>query len=124
MHALNTGLIDELNITKRISTANPAHPGFKHVCGLSDHFFIRDSDPENAGNEHACIVHEVMGPSLQDVTSRTKGSHLGLPMAMVKSVARQVLSALEYLHEECGVIHCGEQKTTKQTKDKFTLFRY
>ncbi|KIJ46454.1 hypothetical protein M422DRAFT_29299 [Sphaerobolus stellatus SS14] len=110
MAELSSGIIDELNILKRVSSVNPAHPGFPHILGLTDHFRVQCSTDSE---EHVCIVHEMMGPSVSDVIIRTKapGAHLGLPLPMVKSIAKQTLMAVEYLHEECKVIHCDIKPT-------------
>jgi len=46
---------------------------------------------------HLCLVHEAMGRFVFD--SR------GLPIPLVKVVAKQLLLALDFLHSECHVVH-------------------
>lgn len=45
---------------------------------------------------HYCMVMEPLGLSLYDLLK--KRDHRGLPIGLVRSVARQLLSALEFLH--------------------------
>jgi serine/threonine protein kinase len=46
---------------------------------------------------------EVLGPNL--LTMIKKYNHEGIPIAVVKRIAKQVLMGLEYLHVDCGIIH-------------------
>ncbi len=50
-----------------------------------------------------CLVFEVLGETLLHWIKRYH--YRGLPMKMVQSIARQCLTALAFLHEDCKIIH-------------------
>lgn len=93
---------DELGILRLIRDTNPDAPGYAHVGQLLDGFVHKGPN-----GEHACLVLEPMGVSVFDMyLSTPPGS--GLPFFVLKRVAKHVLKALEYLHEECGIVHTGK----------------
>ena len=60
----------------------------------------------------------VLGHSIFDNSAKKKGSRGALPTSLVKRVIRQTLLALEYLHDECGVVHtCESAKTLCDNQD-------
>ena len=50
-----------------------------------------------------CMVFEVMGSNLLDLIKHY--NYHGIPVPVVKSICKQVLIALNYLHTTCRVIH-------------------
>ena len=78
--------------------ANPSHPGHKHVVALLDSF--HHCAPEDI---HVCIVFEPLGENLLALIERNNKT--GIPVALVKIVMKQVLLGLQYLHEECDLVH-------------------
>ncbi|KAF8213454.1 kinase-like domain-containing protein [Mycena galopus ATCC 62051] len=52
---------------------------------------------------HICIVFEPLGEHLLALIERNKRK--GVPRALVKVIAKQVLLGLEYLHDECDLVH-------------------
>lgn len=52
---------------------------------------------------HVCMVFEVLGENLLKLIRRF--DHRGLPIPLVKKIARQILAGLEILHVKCGIIH-------------------
>ncbi|RDB22074.1 Serine/threonine-protein kinase SRPK [Hypsizygus marmoreus] len=68
-------------------------PGPSHIVGLLDSFEV-----SSINGRHLCLVHEPMGrfPKLDGT---------GLPLSVVKVVAKQLLQALDFLHRECRVVH-------------------
>jgi len=75
--------------------AESRNPGRTHIVTLIDSFEVSSTQ-----GRHLCLVHETMGLF-------PKVNSLGLPVRLVKVVARQLLMALDFLHRECHVIHTG-----------------
>ncbi|TRM68865.1 kinase-like domain-containing protein [Schizophyllum amplum] len=108
--------LDEIRLLQRIissktppaepSPENPhaspspadTHPGRSHVIGFLDHF--RHEGPNGT---HVCMVFEVLGENLLGLIRRYENK--GVPMLLVKQIAKQVLLGLDYMHKYCGVIH-------------------
>ena len=93
--------IYELNILRHIKTANPDHPGHKHVLCLLDEF--RHAEPHGV---HVCLVFEAMGEDL--VTLARRYSDQKLPVHLVKQITRLLLLGLDYLHDSCKVVHTDQ----------------
>ncbi|KAG8217110.1 kinase-like protein [Butyriboletus roseoflavus] len=74
------------------------HPGRSHVISFLDHF--RHKGPNGI---HVCMVFEVLGENLLGLIKRHQNK--GVPMPLVKQIAKQVLLGLDYMHRCCGVIH-------------------
>ncbi|KAK0445352.1 kinase-like protein [Armillaria solidipes] len=74
------------------------HPGRSHVMSFLDHF--RHKGPNGT---HVCMVFEVLGENLLGLIKRHQNK--GVPMHLVKQIAKQVLLGLDYMHRCCGVIH-------------------
>lgn len=90
--------LDEIELLKRISTADESHAGRQYVVTLLDNFL--HMGPNGA---HVCMVFEVLGENLLSLMKRF--NYKGLPPKLVKQIAKQVLLGLDYLHRKCGVIH-------------------
>ena len=54
------------------------------------------------------MVFEVLGENLLGLIKRHQNK--GVPMHLVKQIAKQVLLGLDYMHRCCGVIHTGEHR--------------
>ncbi|KAJ7091954.1 kinase-like domain-containing protein [Mycena belliarum] len=96
--------LDEIKLLQRLitsSTPNGAanHPGRSHVISFLDHF--RHTGPNGT---HVCMVFEVLGENLLGLVKRHQ-QNKGVPMHLVKQIAKQVLLGLDYMHRCCGVIH-------------------
>ncbi|KIM49939.1 hypothetical protein M413DRAFT_439057 [Hebeloma cylindrosporum] len=74
------------------------HPGRSHVISFLDHF--RHKGPNGI---HVCMVFEVLGENLLGLIKRHQNK--GVPMHLVKQIAKQILLGLDYMHRCCGVIH-------------------
>ncbi|KAG1759471.1 kinase-like domain-containing protein [Suillus occidentalis] len=87
-------LSDELGFLKSVRdlARESRHPGRAHIVALLDNFEV----PSTQGR-HLCLVHEPMG-----IFPKVDG---GLPVPLVKVVAKQLLLALDFLHHECHVVH-------------------
>ncbi|KAJ8588952.1 kinase-like protein [Rhizopogon salebrosus TDB-379] len=108
--------LDEIKMLQRLITsktppvpptpANPnpppshahTHPGRSHVMSFLDHF--RHKGPNGV---HVCMVSEVLGENLLGLIKRHQNK--GVPMHIVKQIAKQILLGLDYMHRCCGVIH-------------------
>ncbi|EGN94656.1 hypothetical protein SERLA73DRAFT_77409 [Serpula lacrymans var. lacrymans S7.3] len=54
---------------------------------------------------HICLITEPMGPTvlyIYECVSRA------MPLSLVKRISKHVLHALQYIHEECGLVHTGD----------------
>ncbi|KIY51324.1 kinase-like protein [Fistulina hepatica ATCC 64428] len=89
---------DEIKLLTRVAQFSPDHPGRSHIVSFLDSF--THQSPEAS---HICIVFEPLGENLLALIERNKKK--GVPRALVKIIARQVLLALQYLHDECDLVH-------------------
>lgn len=78
--------------------ANPEHRGRNHVVSFLDHFQHCALD-----NIHICLVFEPLGENLLALIERHKAT--GVPGALVKVISKQILQGLQYLHDECDLVH-------------------
>ncbi|KAF5314083.1 hypothetical protein D9611_006762 [Ephemerocybe angulata] len=89
---------DEIKLLSQVAAANPNHPGRAHIVSFLDSF--SHQGPESS---HVCIVFEPLGENLLALIERNKKK--GVAKALVKTVAKQILLGLEYLHDECDLVH-------------------
>ncbi|XP_061430307.1 SRSF protein kinase 2-like [Lethenteron reissneri] len=89
---------DEVSILQRIREADSEDPYRERVVALLDNFKV--SGPNGI---HMCMVFEALGQQL--LLWIVRANYRGIPIPCVKTIIRQVLQALEYLHARCGVIH-------------------
>ncbi|XP_054880948.1 SRSF protein kinase 2-like [Poeciliopsis prolifica] len=90
--------LDEIKLLKCVRDSDPKDPKREKIVQLIDDFRI--SAPTG---EHVCMVLEVLGHEL--LKWIVKSNYTGLPLPCVKSILRQVLQGLDYLHTTCKVIH-------------------
>jgi len=89
---------DEIKLLSKVAEANTSHPGRSHIVSFLDSF-----DHIGPEDTHVCIVFEPLGENLLSLIERNKKK--GVPVTLVKTIARQVLLGLEYLHDECDLVH-------------------
>uniref|UniRef100_A0A1Q3F6H9 non-specific serine/threonine protein kinase n=1 Tax=Culex tarsalis TaxID=7177 RepID=A0A1Q3F6H9_CULTA len=89
---------DEIQILKSIRNADPADPKRNKTVQLLNDFRIT-----GVNGTHICMVFEVLGHNLLKLI--LKSNYRGIPLPNVKSIIRQVLEGLDYLHGKCKVIH-------------------
>ena len=90
---------DEIRLLEKVrQEAGSVERGSDHVVILLDHF--RHVGPH--GN-HVCMVFEVLGENLLKLIRRT--NHRGLPLRLVRRIAKQLLLGLDLLHRRCKIIH-------------------
>ncbi|XP_036067658.1 SRSF protein kinase 2 [Oryzias melastigma] len=90
--------LDEIELLKCVRDSDPKDSNRDRVVRLLDDFRITGST-----GEHVCMVLEVLGDQLLRWIVRS--NYTGLPLPCVKSILRQVLQGLDYLHTKCKIIH-------------------
>jgi serine/threonine-protein kinase SRPK3 len=53
--------------------------------------------------KHFCMVFEIMGVTLLEIIKRY--NYKGIPLPIVRVIAKQILIGLDYLNRMCGIIH-------------------
>ncbi|XP_069040142.1 SRSF protein kinase 3 isoform X2 [Lepisosteus oculatus] len=96
-HYTETAL-DEIKLLKCVRDSDPADPKRETIVQLIDDFKI-----SGVNGVHVCMVLEVLGHQL--LKWIIKSNYMGLPLPCVKSILRQVLQGLDYLHTKCKIIH-------------------
>jgi serine/threonine-protein kinase SRPK3 len=73
--------------------------------GFNPHFITlqRSFTHRGPNGRHLCMVFEVLGANLLEMIKLHE--YKGLPIDICRSVIKQMLSALDFLHRICGVIH-------------------
>jgi serine/threonine-protein kinase SRPK3 len=88
---------EEIKIHKEVVAGKPV--GEKVVVKLLDHF--NHIAPHN--RKHVCMVFEYLGDNLLTLIKASK--YKGIPLDMVKNLAKQILTGLNYLHNDLKIIH-------------------
>ncbi|XP_037044082.1 SRSF protein kinase 3 [Bradysia coprophila] len=89
---------DEIKILKAVRDGDPANPKRNKTVQLLNDFKIT-----GVNGVHICMVFEVLGHNLLKLI--LKSNYRGIPLSNVRSITRQVLEGLDYLHTECQIIH-------------------
>lgn len=89
---------DEIKILKAVRDGDPANPKRNKTVQLLNDFKI-----SGVNGTHICMVFEVLGHNLLKLI--LKSNYRGIPLSNVRSITRQVLEGLDYLHTECQIIH-------------------
>uniref|UniRef100_A0A7N6ARR9 non-specific serine/threonine protein kinase n=1 Tax=Anabas testudineus TaxID=64144 RepID=A0A7N6ARR9_ANATE len=90
--------LDEIKLLKCVRDSDPKDPKRDRIVQLIDDFRVC-----GVNGEHVCMVLEVLGHQL--LRWIIKSNYTGLPLPCVKSILRQVLQGLDYLHTKCKIIH-------------------
>ncbi|XP_054859511.1 SRSF protein kinase 3 isoform X1 [Eublepharis macularius] len=90
--------VDEIKLLKCVRDSDPSDPKRENIVQLIDDFKI-----SGINGVHVCMVLEVLGHQL--LKWIIKSNYQGLPLPCVKSILRQVLQGLDYLHTKCKIIH-------------------
>lgn len=83
---------DEIRILKEVAEFGDA--GKQNIVAMFDNF---------EHHRHVCIVFEVLGKSLLRLIQRF--NYDGVPLPLVRTVVRQLLEGLSFLHDEARCIH-------------------
>lgn len=96
-HFTDTAL-DEIKLLRTVREADPSDPKKNKTIQMLNDFKIT-----GINGTHVCMVFEVLGYNLLKLIIRS--SYRGIPISNVKSIIRQVLEGLDYLHTKCKIIH-------------------
>ncbi|XP_030760502.1 SRSF protein kinase 1 [Sitophilus oryzae] len=96
-HFTETAL-DEIKILKAVRDSDPSDPKRNKTVQLLNDFKI-----SGVNGVHVCMVFEVLGHHLLKLI--IKSNYHGIPLANVRTIMRQVLEGLDYLHTKCNIIH-------------------
>ncbi|KAH9178920.1 kinase-like domain-containing protein [Lactarius sanguifluus] len=89
---------DEIKLLRQIADASPSHSGRAHIVDFLDSF------PHTVSSTtHICITFEPLGENLLSLIEKNRRK--GVTPCIVKSITKQILLGLQYLHEECDLIH-------------------
>lgn len=91
----------ERDIEEHISTAEPSHRGRSLIRTLLGSFEVKG--PEGS---HLCLVYPPMREPLSMYQQRFDDRRMPLPL--IKTYIRVLLTGLDYLHKECRVVHTGK----------------
>lgn len=89
---------DEIKILKAVRDSDPSDLKREKTVQLLNDFKIAGIN----GN-HVCMVFEVLGHNLLKLI--LKSNYRGIPLPNVRTIIRQVLEGLDYLHTKCQIIH-------------------
>lgn len=73
--------------------------GKDRIIEFLDNFKLRNTN----GEQHTCMVFEVLGCTLLKLI--IESDYKGLPLNQVRIIIKQVLQGLDYLHKSCSIIH-------------------
>lgn len=89
---------DEIKLLKQIAATEPSHLGHNYVVNLLDSF-----DHQPLRDLHVCMVMEPLGETL--LTLITRNGQTGISIPIVKTITRQILLGLQFLHDHCDLVH-------------------
>lgn len=96
-HYTETAL-DEIKLLRCVRESDPTDLSGDKVVQLLDDFKI-----SGINGTHVCMVFEVLGHNLLKLILRS--NYEGIPLMNVKTIIKQVLQGLHYLHTKCHIIH-------------------
>ncbi|QRV90422.1 kinase domain protein [Ceratobasidium sp. AG-Ba] len=100
--ALKSKRSDEIELLRKLAATDRSHPGSRHAIEFYDTFEF-----DGLEGQHCCIVTEVLGRSVDTLRKESADSDLRLSLPLVKTIIKQVLLGLDYLHGPCGIVHAG-----------------
>jgi serine/threonine-protein kinase SRPK3 len=89
---------DEIKLLNEVWEKTRKYDQGPPIVLLLDHFYIRGPN-----GKHVCMIFEVLGANLLKAIKYFK--YEGLPVSLVKKIAKQLLEGLRVLHDDCKIIH-------------------
>ena len=105
----------ELSFYNHLNTISASHPGPRHIRHAIDTFSFESI----SGNIHECLVHLPLQTTLF-AFQRPGGKPRPFPEELVKHVMKTLLEALDFLHTEANVTHCGMDRAMMREKNPLT----
>ncbi|KAK4015092.1 hypothetical protein OUZ56_030082 [Daphnia magna] len=90
--------LDEIKLLRCVRDSDETDPKRERTVQLLDNFKI-----SSINGRHVCIVFEVLGHNLLKLIIRSQ--YQGILLPNVKTIIRQVLDGLDYLHNKCRIEH-------------------
>lgn len=91
--------LDEIKLLEKVNSVAKEDPSSDpRVVLLLDHFRV-----EGPNGSHIAMIFELLGANLLRLIRKT--NHKGLPLDLVRTMARQILEGLDLLHRQAGIIH-------------------
>lgn len=87
---------------EHLSNMKSSHPGQLHIRQPLDSFSLQQSD----GSQHLCFVYQPLQTTMLDL-QKLGGKAQPLPEGLVQEALRYLLEALDFLHTEADMAHCG-----------------
>ncbi|KAF2023257.1 kinase-like protein [Setomelanomma holmii] len=84
----------EITVLRAIAAAHSDQPGYQYLMTMQDHFQINGPN-----GTHDCLVLELLGPSVADYLDAHSCIER-LPGTLAKTIAKQTLLGLCFLHEQ------------------------
>ncbi|VEL19364.1 unnamed protein product [Protopolystoma xenopodis] len=95
LHYTETAL-DEIRLLTCVRDSDPSDPFRQRTVQLLDDFRV-------SGLNDVCMIFEILGHNLLKLIIRS--SYRGIPLENVRSIIKQTLQGLHYLHTKCQIIH-------------------
>ncbi|EJD00046.1 kinase-like protein, partial [Fomitiporia mediterranea MF3/22] len=95
---IEAGRLKERDILRKVSSAAPSHHGYQHVVHL-----LHEFEFESFAGRHICFVTDVLSYSVPNLLEELPDPRL--PLKFILRITKHVLKGLEYLHDECKVVH-------------------
>ncbi|TNN07963.1 SRSF protein kinase 2 [Schistosoma japonicum] len=97
LHYTETAL-DEIKLLSCVRESAPDDPFRNKTVQLLDDFRV-----SGVNGNHVCMIFEVLGHNLLKLIIRSQ--YRGIPLENVRSIIKQTLQGLHYLHTKCHIIH-------------------
>ncbi|PAV18716.1 kinase [Pyrrhoderma noxium] len=95
---IKEGRLSEREILRKVSNASPTYHGYNHVVHL-----LHEFEFESFAGHHICFVTDVFSYSVSSLQSQLSDPRL--PLKFILRLVKHVLKGLEYLHDECNIVH-------------------
>jgi serine/threonine protein kinase len=115
-HYTETAL-DEIKLLTNVRESDPSDPFRLKCVQLLDDFKVA-----GVNGTHVCMVFEVLGHNLLKLIIRS--NYRGIPISNVKTITKQVLQGLDYLHRKCQIIHTDVRRRKNRFFGEKLLFNF